>query len=414
MNKAIPLLIVFVSMTIIAASANTVHASTYTYTLHGPYYEDGSVANADVSVAILWVNGSTLRFNMTGDGVTANTTIFTSTAQAYQMLWNASSALNFTRIIDFTNATSEELNIYIPSPLVPAGLYSFSVTDFTNMANPYLQTSISTDGATYHIVERRSLNTTGTATFVMAQYGTYTITIQCTQGTLIQTFTAENVFSINLPVLVGAFPTSNTTTPTLTAQRLNSSLIGIAYTDPSNLTDWLYLNITHRAGSTTIYDYNINNTGSSQTILWNLADSDKAYNVTGTASINGVNHTWIIPVPKLASANPWLGKFDWLGNYTATLPHVHSGWPEGMSSAQIAQLVAAAIIMLFLGVGSFRSAGACCVLAWIVGGVMIFLGWWGQTGLGTTAASVIPNWALAGFLSMFIVIQEGKETTRDA
>jgi TM2 domain-containing membrane protein YozV len=76
-----------------------------------------------------------------------------------------------------------------------------------------------------------------------------------------------------------------------------------------------------------------------------------------------------------------------------------------MTSTQIAQIGAAAIIMLFLCIGSFRSAGACCILAWIIGGIMIFLGWW---------VTSIPEFALAGFLSILIAIDEGKQSVREA
>lgn len=410
MNKAIPFLIIFVTVTTLVASAGYVHAATYTYTFHGPYYDDGSVAVETVGVGILWVNGSVYRFTMTEVGGVANTSIITSSAAAVEILWNASSTLNFTRIIDLTGATSEEYNIYIPSAATPAGQYYFSVTDFMNMQNVYLQSSISTDGSTSHVVERRSLNSTGTVTFTMAQYGTYTLTIQSNLGSYTQQFVAENIFSINIPVLAGAFPVTNTTQPTFTAQRLNSSLIGIAYSDPSNSTDWFYLNITHRSGASTIYDYNTNASGSSQSILWNAADADKAYTVTATAKIAGVEKTWIMAVPKTAPANPFSGLFDWIGQYIPTLPHVQTGWPEGMTSVQIAQLAASAIIMFFLCVGSFRSVGATCLLAWIVGGVMLVLGWWG----GGTAYASIPEFALAGFLSILVAIDESKQTVREA
>jgi len=411
LNKAIPLLIIFVTVTALAAgSAGLAHATTYTYTLHGPYYEDGTVPNSDVTLAVLWVDGAILRFTMHSDGATANTTIFTSSTPAYQVLWNASSFLNFTRIIDFTGDVSEEYNIYIPSPSTPSGQYYFSVTDFANMENPYLQTSISTDGLTSHVVERRSLNTTGTVTFVMAQYATYTLAIQSNLGTLTQVFTAENVFSINLPVLAGSFPITNSSMPVFTAQRLNSSLIGISYSDPSSLTDWLNVNITHRSGTVTIYDYDTNNTGSSQTILWNGADNDKAYVVTGMAQINGAQTIWIVQVPHTASSNPWSGVFDFLGQNIPTLPNTHTGWPANMTSAQIAQLVAAFVILFFLSIGSFRSVGACCILSWIIAGVMLYLGWFG----GGTVYASIPEFALAGFLSILIILDEGKSTVREA
>lgn len=380
----------------------------YTYTFHAPYYEDGGVANANISLAVLWVNGTTLRFDMSGDGVTANTTSFTSEYMAYQVLWNASSALNYTRVIDFAGETEEEYIFYIPSPQVPSGIYSFSVADFASMRNPWIQSSISTNGTDSNVVERRNLNATDTVSFVMAQYGTYTITIGCDAGSFTQLFTAENSFYTNIPVLAGVFPLTNSTVPTFSASRLNSSLIGISYSDPSENTDWLSVNITHINGASTIYDYFTNNTGSSQSILWNLAASSRAYKVEGIASINGELTTWKVTVAKAPLTNPWEGVFDWLGQEIPTLPYYTTGYPDGMTTEQIGQLVAAVIITFFLCIGSFRSVGACCVLAWIVGGIMLALGWMG----GTIYAS-LPMFGLAGFLSILIVVQEGKETVRE-
>ena len=391
------------------ASIQLVHADTFTYTFNGPYYDGGDVANADVILGIQWINGTVYQLPLSADGMTADTETVYSTSPARIVTWNASTLLNLTRILELTGASTEEYNVCIPPSALPVGTYAFSVTDFAGMTNPFLQTSISPDGVDMWVVERRSLNTTGTVTFTMTQYGTYTLTILCDQGSITQLFTAENVFTVDLPVLSGAFPAANTTLPTFTAQRLNSSLIGVAYSDSSAATNWLYVNITHKQGSTVIFDYSTNNTGSSQSILWNAADADKAYTVTGIANIAGVNKTWIIAVPKLPSENPWLGIWDWLGNENGTLPMVHTGFPDGMSSAQIAQLVAACIIVFFLGIGSFKSTGACCVLAWIVGGVMLYLGWWG----GGTVYASIPNFALAGFLSVIIAIQEGKSVERE-
>jgi hypothetical protein len=40
---------------------------------------------------------------------------------------------------------------------------------------------------------------------------------------------------------------------------------------------------------------------------------------------------------------------------------------------------------------------------------MLYLGWWG----GGTVAASIPLFALAGFLSVFIVLDEAKNTVRE-
>lgn len=404
------IMVILLTSCFLAIVIQEAKAETYTYTFNGVYYDGGDVANDNVGCAVQWVNGSIYYFNLTSDGVTPDQEIFNSSSPAVLMTWNASSALNITRALEFSDELSQEYYICIPPSVLPVGTYAFSVTDFYGMTNPFLSTAISPDGVEYWTVERRNLNSSNTVTFTMSQWQTYFITIECTEGSITQAFTAENVFTIDLPVLAGAFPVSNTTYPAFTAQRLNSSMIGVAYAEGSAATDWLYMNITHNQGSTVIYDYSYNTTGSSIVVYWNLASASLNYRVTGVASTGGGDLTvWIVPVPVLPNSNPWLGVFDWLGNENKTLPGYHHGFPPGMESADIAQFVGAAVITLFLGIGSFRSAGACCVLAWIVSGVMLFLGWYG---LGTPYAS-IPSFTLAGFLSVLIALTESKETVRE-
>jgi hypothetical protein len=305
------------------------------------------------------------------------------------------------------------LRLYIADPDVAQAYYNLNIIDFASMSNPYLQVSVTNmvDGAaTLFVLERHDLESASTVPFVLSQFQTYTLNVICDQGTYSQLFTAGNEFTVNIPVLAGVFPTVTGGLPKFDAARLNSSTIAVSYIDSSLLTDWLYFTVTHRSGSATITDYTYNSTGDTQTIVWAYAEIDNSYLVSATASINGTLYTWIVPVGQASSSNPFLGLIDWLGHDTPTLPEVHTGWPFGMSSLQIAQLIAAAIILLFLCIGSFRSAGACCILAWIIGGVMLYLGWWG----GGTVAASIPLFALAGFLSVFIALDEGKQTVREA
>lgn len=385
-----------------------VKATSYTYTLHGPYYEDGSIPTADVLVSLSFFGNTTQSFVMSSNGAVANTTVITTTTPARTMTWNASTSLNYTSIYDFLDVTSDEVNLYIPNPDTPVGLYSFTVSDIgANMINPFLQSSTEPDGITNEIVERRSLNGTATVTFVMAQFRTYTLTFICEEGSYSQPFFADTTFDINLPVLYGAFPSSNSTLPVLEVTRLNSSLIEIEYVDSASLTNWLFLNITHRDGTSTINDYNSNTTGHTQVISWNEAVGNWNYIIYANASTSGGIYTWQITVPKQAGDNPWDGQFDWLGNDTETFPDYLMGWPEGMTSAQIGQLMACGIIMLFLGIGSYKNAGASMAIAWIAGGIMFALGWY-SGGAAQAGASGIPLFAFAGVLAIITHMQEKK------
>jgi hypothetical protein len=64
--------------------------------------------------------------------------------------------------------------------------------------------------------------------------------------------------------------------------------------------------------------------------------------------------------------------------------------------------------MLFLCIGSFRSAGACCILSWIIFGILCFLGWF-----GVVTPYTVPQFALSGFVALIIAIDEGKSQTRE-
>jgi hypothetical protein len=187
-------------------------------------------------------------------------------------------------------------------------------------------------------------------------------------------------------------------------------MVGIIYTDPTLSTNWVSVDISHLNGVTVIYDYSTNNTGNSQTILWNGADADKVYNVNVTAKVGTNQYLWSQIAGSAIPDNPFLGLFDFLGQHVDTLPYVSTGWPEGMTSLQIAQLVGSGIIVLFLCIGSFRSAGACCIIAWILAGVLMYLGWWGNS---TTTYSTVPMFILAGFVGFLVHLGEAKQTERD-
>jgi hypothetical protein len=217
------------------------------------------------------------------------------------------------------------------------------------------------------------------------------------------------------------------TSPTVTVSRLNASMVGITYqnvkweyqnttsgsgwataTPLAGETDWLYTLITHKSGTTTIIDYTTNTTGNSQTILWNGADSERDYNVNVTASINGVIYVWVQYAVAAPPANPFLGVFDFLGQHVDTMPYRYTGWPSGMTSDNIAQLIGSAIVMLFLVIGSFRSAGSCAILSWIIFGVLAYLGWMGDFTLGA-----LPMFAFSGFLGILMYMADQKEVTRE-
>jgi hypothetical protein len=383
--------------------------SSYTYILHGPYYEDNTVAPDATNVTVYWINGAVVSYLLQASGGVADTQTITSINPITSLSWNVtSSSSNATRIYDITSTTATDINIYVTNADLASALYSFSVTDYAGMTAPFIQTQTSSDGLTWYTVESRSLNESASISFLLTQYNRYQVIVTCTEGTYTQPFIPEATYTHNIAILTGTFSSSSSvSSPTFTASRTTSSNIYITYTDPSTSTQWLSLNITHKSGTSTITDYVLNQTGNTQIIEWNGADSDKSYTVAATASVGGDEQSWSIPLVTSTASNPFLGMFDFLGVTTATLPGVYTGWPPGMTSFQIAQLVAALLITVFLGMGSFRNAGASAIMACIFAGIMFAIGWW-SGGVGQASVNAVPMLGLAFFIAIFTHFNEKK------
>lgn len=422
MNKK-QLAIVAFLIVCLAASIQTTTASTHTFygpEVANPGLEGGGIGILyDTNVTVTYMSNLGLVYrNIWGSNSTTAFNETISTGANYKSItWNYSSAQNYTGLIDFfPTETKSYYILYVADPNVPTALYTINIVDYAGMANPYLEIGVPIGTMTppdpsytsySDVVARHYLNSSSTVPFALNQYYTYRLSVICDQGTYSQDFTTGNEYTINIPILTGMFPVTNTSTAEFTASRINATTVGVAYSDPSNTTNWLSLAITHKSGTTTINDYSSNTTGSSQTIVWTDADSDKSYQVDATANIAGTNYTWTIQTPKEPASNPFDGVFDFLGTNTATLPFYYTGWPAGMTSSQIAQLIAAFIITCFLGIGSFRNAGASMIAACCIGGIMFAMGWW-NGGLTVSAASAIPEFALAFFVAVLTHFNEKK------
>jgi hypothetical protein len=237
----------------------------------------------------------------------------------------------------------------------------------------------------------------------MQQYQIYTLTFVCEQGSYSQTFTAATLgtpgqLAISLNVLAGNFPTTSTTSViTAYANRTSSNTLTVTYLDPTSNTTWVAVAITHLQGTTSITDYTSNSTGNSVTFTWGSADANTNYYITVTALSGGTTYSFTLTIASSAGTNPW-AQIDWdnLGSYIPTLPATYSGW----GGIDPTQLLAAMLILFALGIGSYYSTGASCLISWVIGGVLLMMGWWQGS---------IPLFALAGFFTVLILIDEYKK-----
>ena len=162
------------------------------------------------------------------------------------------------------------------------------------------------------------------------------------------------------------------------------------YLDPNATTTWLYVQITHLAGGNTIIDFTDNQTANTYTTTQTV-DNATDYTVQIQTYRDGTITEWDIPCPVTSGSNPFAGLFNYLGT-----------WPAGIDPAQI---VAAVIIMLFLAIGSYGSAGVSCILSWIITGILMAIGWFTMG---------VPLFVFAGILSILVVLDESKKTAREA
>jgi len=361
-----------------------------TYIVHGPFNEDGTVYNGYVTVKLHKPYEVLASYVLDGTGgVEDNETIVLDQPASF-FSWNVTS-YNYSRSYYLLGDSFEELWVFIPSTEEPAYNYLFTITDFYGMIDPYLQTTINVEGA-QRIVERRSLATTDSVTFLLTQWHRYGLTFVCDQGTYSQEFLAESVFSNNLVVLAGAFPVANVSIGiAATAVRTSDSTITVTYADSNEMTISLYMEISHRSGGTDILDYSSTTTGSSQTLTWTDAVAEWDYDVYLEAYRSDNTYIWNLPVPSLStSSNPFGGLISALGTF-----------PTGFNADQIP---AAIIIVGVLAIFSVYSSTAGIALSIIVAGVL------GVLGFFVISAT---NLVFAGFVAIMAHIGESKKTERE-
>lgn len=391
-------------------------AQTYTVRLNGPYYDSGTTAvSQTITYRLLYYNGTQYTNTLTASPSATSATYISSTPLV-QVTWNStsvSSTYNSTRVFRFANGANDiddsNITLHLVNPdtdevVYPTYPYTFSITDFYGMTDPYLQSSVYYGGE-YHVVEQVNLaEGGGYVTFIMQQHLLYTLTFVCAEGTYSQTFTpillgTPGQNPVTLSIYQGNFPSSNATQYLTTNATRSDSTITVTYVDPTETTNWTQAIITHKSGSSIITDYTSSNaSGHTQTWDWTLADTATTYTVTITASVNNATKTLIMIVPADANNNPWDIDWDNLGAYVPTLPVSYTGW----GGIDPTQLIGAIIIMFALGIGSYFSTGASCLISWIIAGILYMLGWWQGS---------IPLIGLALVLTILVMIDEYKRTS---
>lgn len=369
----------------------TYETEGYNYIVHGPYFEDGSVATKIVNLTLQIENLPSESYSLNGTDGVVDTLDIQIEQQGIAFTWNFSAYTNYTRTFCLTSDTFEEIWIFIPDIAEESvALYTFTVTDFVGVTNACLETVINVAGQN-RIVERQSLEVISDVPFWMVWANRYDIRLVCDEGTYTWGgFIALSEQSQSLVISTGMFPISVPwLNVTVIAKRMNATWIETNYTDNELLTSWVSIAIKYKEAYTWNTAYFYNETGNTHKLDWYSADNETDYAVTVTAYRDGETKTWTFSCAKPpVTDNPWKDIFESLGV-----------WPIPAET-----VLGLCLTLGIFGVFSYRNIGAGCVSGVMMAGFFTAIGWL------NLSWSLI---ALAMALAILVAIQEAKKVERE-
>ena len=365
----------------------TYETEGYRYIVHGPYYESGAVAPCLVNITLAVQNMASNSTFLNGTDGSADTLTFEIEQRGISLVWNISlPTFNESRIFTLTDATFEEIYVYIPNSGEVYNLYLVNIFDLAGLTDATVETQINVAGFT-RTVERHNLDVSNPMPFYLSWAHSYGLKITSNQGSYTWQITPTSEQTITKIAEKGMFPiTLPGQNLTVLAGRMNDTWIQVNYTDAESLTSWVNVIIKHRlTGGTWLTDYSFNQTGHTVQVNWYSADSDTDYRVIVQAMRNGtqIEHTAFCQA-LAATSNPWDNAFTDLFD---DLPFPAKN------------LVGIAIVFFFAGIFSVadRVLGAFMVV--IVAALMTYIG------------MLDLSWTLIGTV-MFIVVLAGIEESK--
>jgi len=290
----------------------------FRYIVHGPYYENGQVANCITNVTLYSKTNNPYSFVLNGsDGVADTATIENDTASWY-FQWNASTTNS--RSYYLKTDMFEEFWLYVADPTKTYAAYTVSFLDLAGVLKtmPHVKAERYINGI--KIVERATVDIEKKVIFYMEAYASYSITIE--DDTVTYAF-GDLIFgsstSITLTIKAVDFPKATLFTYKYVrvygerALGTPNGTITIMYQDTLNKTTsvqiWInYRNLTNIA-TTTI------TTNSSFVYTWSSASNDTDYAVAlGITHETYGYYGWKQYFPRGMSEMPW--GMAWFG----TLP----------------------------------------------------------------------------------------------
>jgi hypothetical protein len=290
----------------------------YHYVVHGPYYENGAVANVTTNVTLYSKTENPYSFVLDGSGGADTETVDAEQAGWY-FQWNVTTTSNATRSYYLSDVSFDEFWVYVCNPSKTYATYTVAFLDLAGVLNsmPYVSAERYINGM--KIVEKQKTDVQKTVTFYLESYTAYTIVL----GDTSTTYTFGDVIfaditSITLTLKAVAFPKETLFTYKYVrvygdrAFNTPYGTITLTYQDTLNMTIDVYIWINYKNGTNIVF---ATETTNSFIYVWSLARNDTDY-----AVILGINHTrygyygWRQYFPRTFSTAPF--GMDWFG----TLP----------------------------------------------------------------------------------------------
>ena len=340
----------------------------YRTIIHGPYLEDGSVANTKVKVAIELQGQGVNVTVLDGTDGEADTIIYDSELKPLSISWNCSSLyLNTTRIIHLRQDLKfEEFYIYVPDLQNEiADVYTFTVLDLAGIEWGYLETYQTVSGYS-RTIERRNLQLSYLASFYLIHGRTYGLRLITNLGVAdIGIFTAGATTTSTILITKDMFPEAPLTfQPTCTASR-NATTLTATYTDLNETTLWVNWQLLKKQDDSwvTCHQSNVTMTGPSSSIEWSISNqTDYRLNVTAYSTKWGIL-TWSFNLPAPpppTQQNPWENLDEILGT---------------VGPIKTRYLIAIFLILAFLGLFSYIDIAVGMFASWCIAATLTYIGW---------------------------------------
>jgi len=359
-------------------------------TIHAPYLETGAVFNGTVNATLYYANNQSETLTFDGTDGSADTVQSTSDTMPINVYWNCTSDYTKERVYTFNQyATTDEIWLHVADTNIESlNQYYISITDFAGITNATVST-IKNVGGNIRTIEKQPLDVINDIPFWLITYNQYTLEVDSDQGTFTWSLPADVIGTKSYVITKDMVTQENTARNfTVSATRLNGSIINIEYYDPNSATLSVTTTITYYANYEWLTAYTQTDASDSDlNYNWTTADATKKYTVLITATTTAGTYNWQFALDPPALTNPFGSSLDFMGNW-------------GFPANQIPGLVIAG---LFFGLLSWRDTEIGCAIGVAITGILWLVGLLEVPVMGV---------AMGFMLVIFMYLHEGKESLR--